>query len=205
MMHLKRIFGLAALVTVSAQAFAGNHDPAAIIALMPGAKISLLEGIERAEAASGVAVSAKFEVGDDGKLALSVYTVPEGLNVEPEAATLSELSYDPTVENSQPGVEVFADKEHLARSAAHMTIFRISRLSLSGAIQKAVWLSGGTPIDVRNPSVVQKRPVASVILFDAQRGAYTVNVDLLSGLAKFVDESSLASRVTSTRNAVKAD
>lgn len=68
MLNLKKTFALVAFIATLS--FAGNHDPAAIISLMPGAKISLIKGIELAEAASGVAVSAKFEVGDDGKLVL---------------------------------------------------------------------------------------------------------------------------------------
>ena len=65
--------------------FAGDHDPKVIIPLLKHAKMSLLEGIEYAEKKSGVTTSAKFEV-EGGKLMLSIYTVPEGLAVEPEAA-----------------------------------------------------------------------------------------------------------------------
>lgn len=84
---LSTLFGLLAVNS----AFAADHDPNSIIPLLKDSKVSLLEGIEYSEKISGIATSAKFEV-DGGKLMLSIYTIPEGLNVEPEKASLTELS-----------------------------------------------------------------------------------------------------------------
>jgi hypothetical protein len=162
-------------------AFAGDHDPKHIIPLLGEAKMSLLEGIEFAEKVSGVATSAKFEIADDGKLVLSVYTVPEGLDGEPEKATLSELSGVVTDSPFKYQVEVFADKAHIARAAVHMTLFQLSCLNLKDVIHRALSVKKGTVIDVRNPKVDAGRPVASVIIVDAAKTVYTVTVDLDGG------------------------
>ena len=159
--------------------FAGDHDPKAIIPLLKSAKMSLLQGIDYAEKFSGVSTSAKFEV-EDGKLMLSVYTVPEGLGVEPEKASLTEVSGDVGQAHFKPNVEVFTDKEHLARASVHMTLFQLSPFTLKQVINKALYFQKGTPIDVRNPTVRNHRPVADVVIVDDD-DVYTISVDLLSG------------------------
>jgi hypothetical protein len=169
------------LVLASQSALAANHDPKAIAAMLGTAKVSLVEGITFAEKTSGVATSAKFEI-DKGKLVLSIYTIPEGLGVEPEKATLTEL-----VGNAADGTvglktHVFEDKEHIARSAVHMTLFQLSPMSLKQVIDQALSRQNGIVIDVRNPMIRNQRPVADVILVDDDGDdAYTVTVDLLNG------------------------
>jgi hypothetical protein len=161
--------------------YGGGHDPKAIAVLLKDSKISLLEGIEQAEKTSGPATSAKFETTSDGKLALSIYTVPEGLGVEPEKATLTELAGDPSVNPFAPAVEVFADKEHIARASVHMTLFQLSKFTLKQAVRKALKRVPGTALDVRNPMMRQKRAVADVIIAAKDGDFYTVTVDLVNG------------------------
>ncbi len=133
------------------------------------------------EEANGPAVSAKFEIDDAGRLILSVYNIPEGLAAAPEAATFTEVSYVAADANSTPAVEVFSDKEHIARSASHMTLFQLSRMTLEQVIVKAVRFKSGVPIDVRNPAVAGRRPVADVVLLDRRSQPFVVTVDLLTG------------------------
>ena len=159
---------------------AGDHDPKVIIPLLKDAKMSLLEGIAYGEKMSGPVTSAKYEV-EDGKLLLSIYTVPEGLGVEPEKATLTELGGDASQSPFKPSVEVFTDKEHLTRASVHMTLFQLSPYSLKQIVGFALKKVPGTPIDVRNPMVRNRRAVADVIIADAKEEAHSVTVDLLTG------------------------
>jgi hypothetical protein len=123
-----------ALVLLStASALAGSHDPNDIIPLLKGAKITLLEGIKLAEKLSGPATSAKFEA-EDGNLMLSVYTIPEGLSVEPEKATLSEVSAVASSDPIELKTEVFTDKEHIAVASSHLTLLQLSKMSLRQVI-----------------------------------------------------------------------
>ena len=165
-----------------ATAYAADHDPKAISALLKQSNVSLLEGIDVAEKTSGVATSAKFEV-DAGKLVLSVYTVPEGLGVEPEKATLTEVGGDAMESPFKPKVEVFSDKEHIARASVHMTLFQVSHLTLKQVIQQALKQKAGVPIDVRNPMIRNHRPIADVVIVASNQEAFTVTVDLLNGKA----------------------
>lgn len=177
-----------AFVLVHNLAFAGGHDPKEIIPLLKNSKMTLIEAINYAEQTSGVVTSAKFEISDDGKLAVSVYTVPEGLSVEPETATLTELSGDATEDLSKLGKEVFADKEHLTRASVHMTLFQLSKLSLKQVIAKAVKLRAGQAIDVRNPMMRNHRPVADVIIASDDQNVYVATVDLLNGRVRVVKQ-----------------
>jgi hypothetical protein len=170
------------LTLMAMTSFAGNHDPRAIANLLKASPVSLLQGIALAEKLSGPVTSAKFEIGDDGKLVISIYTIPEGLGVEPEKATLTELSGDPTISPLRMAAEVFTDKEHIARAAVHMTLFQLSPLSIEQVIERAVKKVSGTPIDIRNPLIRNKRPVADVVIHDSYDDEfYVVTVDLLSG------------------------
>ena len=181
MRSLAKTLVAVSLLFGASAAVAANHDPKVIIPMLSASKLSLVQGIELAQQAHGPATSAKFEVNDEGKLVLSVYTIPEGFGVEPEKATLSEVLIDPTADQPRLKLEVFPDKEHIARAASHMTLFRLSKLSLVDVLERASRETKATPIDVRNPTVRDKRPVAEVVLFDANKQPLTVVVDLLSG------------------------
>lgn len=165
----------------SFSAFAGDHDPAKIAALMNTAKMSLTEGIDYAEKTSGAATSAKFEISDDGKLELSVYTIPEGLNVEAEKSQLTELSGLASEDLSKLKATVFTDKEHIARSAVHLTLRQLSKMSLKQIVEKAEKAVSGRAIDVRNPIVRNNKPVADVVVVGKNQKISTVTIDLLSG------------------------
>jgi hypothetical protein len=179
----KSILIFCAAVITGSIGLAADHDPNAIFALLKDSKTTLLEAIVYAEANSGPATSAKFEV-DDGKLMVSIYTIPEGLSVEPEKATLTELA-GPASEGTQNlKADVFTDKEHIARASVHLTLLQLSRLNLKQILQIAVKRKPGTVIDIRNPMVRNKRPVADVILIDEDQRPATVTVDLLSGKSK---------------------
>jgi len=171
------------LSALSYTAFAADHDPRHIAAMLKDAKITLLQGIDQAERSSGAVTSAKFEI-EDGKLNLSIYTVPEGLSSTPDAATLTELSGDSAATPFAPSAEVFADKEHIARASEHMVLFQLSRFTLKQVIQKALLVKAGTPIDVRDPTVRARHPVADVVIIGNDGAPTTVAVDLQSGCAK---------------------
>lgn len=167
----------------SVSALAGDHDPVKIAALMNTAKMSLAEGIDYAEKTSGAATSAKFEISDDGKLELSVYTIPEGLNAEAEKSQLTELSGLASEDLSKLKATVFTDKEHIARSSVHLTLRQLSKMSLKQIVEKAEKAASGRAIDVRNPVVRNNKPVADVVVVGKNQKISTVTIDLLSGQA----------------------
>ena len=84
-------------------------------------------------------IEAKYELGDDGKLSLSIYPVKEPLTIDAERQTFFELAGDPTQPVYAPTESTFdvPDEEHVTRSARDLTLVQTSTISILGAVQKA--------------------------------------------------------------------
>jgi hypothetical protein len=111
--------------TTSAVAPAPAPEKRDLVAQVKDAKISLESGIKEAEKIAGPAISAKLELEHDA-LSLSVYSAKNGLEKDAEHNVLVELAGDPTKAKWEPKTEVFEDKAHLARAAAHLTLIQRS-------------------------------------------------------------------------------
>ena len=98
-------------------------------------QITMSQALAQAEASNGPTIEAKFELGDDGKLSLSVYPVANTLDAERN--TFQELSGDPTTATWMPSLDVFHDQEHLTRSARDLTLVQLSRRTLRAAAARA--------------------------------------------------------------------
>jgi hypothetical protein len=137
----KSKWSLALLVlgaAAAAVAFAGDDaDSAALVKALPSAKQSLADGIRAAAKDPAVAISAKFEMDDHGKLSLSVYTAGKGLGVDSEDNVLAELAGSPETDKWTPETEVFKDVAHVARSSQQLTLMALSPLSLADVVAKA--------------------------------------------------------------------
>jgi hypothetical protein len=179
-LKISAISALLALFALSHAAVAAD-DP--VLTQLPNAKISLLDGIKQAEKASGPVISAKFELDDSGKLSLSIYTAPAGLNTPAEANPMTELSGDPTVLPFAPGAEVFADKEHIARASTHLAVMQLSRLSLVEIIDEALEVQKGLPYSVVNPMIRNHKAVADVFILDRKGKSVQVTVNVQTGEA----------------------
>src|SRR5829696_1949895 len=114
-----------------------------LLGMLKESKISLADGIRQAEKAYGPAISAKFEMKGD-KLVLSVYTAKEGLSKDSEHNVLMELIGDATKAEWEPETEVFEDKPHIARSAMHLTVLQLTKLTLEDIVKKASAKQRGT-------------------------------------------------------------
>src|SRR5260370_30356767 len=61
-----------------------GEDYTALLKVLSNSKRSLAEGIRQAAKSTEVPISAKFELDDNGKLSLSVYTAENGLTTDAE-------------------------------------------------------------------------------------------------------------------------
>ncbi|MDB4934254.1 MAG: hypothetical protein JWP87_1226 [Labilithrix sp.] len=96
-------------------------------------KITMAQGI--AEAAKlGPVIEAKFELNDDKELSLSLYPTSQPITVDAQRQEFKELAGDPTKAPFKGNVEVFADQEHLTRSARDLTLLQLSTKSLAQAV-----------------------------------------------------------------------
>ncbi len=110
------------------------------LSVMTTSKITMAEGLREA-GKLGPVIEAKFELGHDGKLALSTYPVGKSLAFDSERNIFNELAGDPTKSGPFTGTtETFHDYEHLTRSSRDLTLIQISKLDLADAVEAVDWL-----------------------------------------------------------------
>jgi hypothetical protein len=146
------------IVTLAAapQIAAAGGDQSALPAQLPNARISFIDGINRAARLEGFPISAKFEMAGK-ELHLSVYTAKQGKEVAAEQNQLIELAGDATKVDWAPQKEVFTDKPHIARSAMHLTIMQQSQLGLVRLVGKAQAKQAGTIYSI-TPALQHGKP-----------------------------------------------
>ena len=114
------------------------------LSVLKQSKITMLEALDQLAPKHGPMIEAKFELDHDGKLALSVYPVGKGIDVDAERNTFFELAGDPTAKTFSPKLEEFKvpDEEHLTRSSRDLTLVQTAGLSLRSAVVAAERLTG---------------------------------------------------------------
>ena len=75
----------------------------------------------------------------------------------------------------KPETEIFADKEHIARSAMQLTLMQLTRMSLADVIKKAEGQQAGTVYSAI-PALQGARPVVDVLV--ATRDGQTKHVTI---------------------------
>jgi len=140
-----------------------ENEYGALLKVLSNSKLSLADGIRQATKSTEIPISAKFELDDNGKLSLSVYTAENGLTTDAEHNVLKELSGSPESAAWNPEVEVFKDPEHLKRAAEQQTLMALSQMSLLDVIAKAQKQQPGTVFSV-TPVVVGHQPKFNVLV-----------------------------------------
>jgi hypothetical protein len=107
----------------------------ALVAAMPTAKHTLLDGINQVAIGDAIPNEAKFEM-EDGKLMLSVYTSQKGLGVVAEDNVFDEFKGDATADAWEPEQEVFEDLQHIARSAQYHTLLSMTGMTIPQVMRR---------------------------------------------------------------------
>jgi len=158
-----------------------EKDEGALLSRLKDSKHSLVDGIRQAEKANGPAISAKFEMKGD-TLMLSVYTAKEGLSKDAEHNVLMELIGDASKAEWEPETEVFEDKPHIARSAMHLTVLQLTKLTLEDIVKKASAKQRGTVYSVI-PAVRDGKPIFDVIVASPDGKSVHLGLDPSTGKA----------------------
>ena len=183
-----RLFAVGVIGACLALGFARSARAAAysqaeygpLLAVLAKSKLTLADGITQAAArAPETAISAKFELDDHQQLSLSVYTAEQGLDTDAEHNVLKELAGSPEGERWRPEVEVFADAEHLKRSAAQLTLMALSPHTLLDIMAKAGQEQPGTVFAIT--PVVEHRQAQFVVLVAAQGQVVALRYNLMTG------------------------
>ena len=149
-------------------------------------KVSLADGIQQATKGTDVPISAKFELDDEGKLSLSVYTAGKGLYVAAKDNVLKELSGSPESAAWTPKVEIFTDQEHLERAGKQLELVARAKLSLAEIVEKASKEYPGTVVAV-TPEVHAEKLVYEVkIAKDGKVAEH--HYDVVTGNEVMMDE-----------------
>jgi hypothetical protein len=158
-----------------------EKDEGVLLAKLKDSKHSLVDGIRQAEKANGPAISAKFEMKGDN-LMLSVYTAKEGLGKDSEHNVLTELIGDASKTEWEPVIEVFEDKPHIARSAMHLTVLQLTKLTLEDVVKRASAQQRGTVYSVI-PAVRGGKSIFDVLVATPDGKSVHLEIDPSTGKA----------------------
>ena len=131
-----------------------GKDQAALAKALAAAKVSLEKGLSASQR-EGKPISGKFEIGDDGKLQLSVYTA--------KGDKFSEVIVDHTTGKVEKA-EAITSSEDLEAAKAQIAAMSKAKLGLDKAVSKAVYANRGYRAVSVYPSLKDGHPVAEVTL-----------------------------------------
>jgi hypothetical protein len=159
-----------------------DKETAAIVAAMPTAKLPLAEGLREAAKGPAVALSARFEIQDEGpgkgRLMLSVFVAKKGLVDEPWAAAPRQVWGLADGDKWTPEVDGMED-EDLARAGQQITLLALTTTTLAEVVARVETAHVGTVIAAA-PALRDRKPVfvvetaneakVSELLFDLKTG-----------------------------------
>lgn len=158
-----------------------DETTTALLRTLDASKVSLADGVRQVSKGAEIAISAKFELDDNNKLSLSVYTAEKGLGEDPEHNVLKEFSGSPQQSPWSPEAEAFKDLPHVSRASEHLSLMALAKHSLADYITTAQKQHKGTVFSAI-PTVQNHRPVLVVLL--AHKGKVNeVRYDLQTGRA----------------------
>jgi uncharacterized membrane protein YkoI len=169
-------------IAVSHSSFAKQYDDQETIALLlvlNNSKVGMAEGVQQLTKGGEAAISAKYELDDNKKLSLSVYTAEKGLGADPEHNVLKEFSGSPEQSLWAPQAEVFKDIAHVSRASGHLTLMALAKYSLADFIAMAQKQHKGKVFSAI-PEVQNRRPVLLVLIADKDK-VKAVRYDLETG------------------------
>lgn len=169
-------------VAVSQSSFAKQYDDeetTALLRVLNNSKVSIAEGVQQLTKGGEAAISAKYELDDNKKLSLSVYTAEKGLAQDAEHNVLKEFSGSPEQTPWSPQAEVFKDIPHAARASGHLTLMALAKHSLADFITMAQKQHRGKVFSAI-PEVQNHRPALVVLIADKDK-VNEVRYDLETG------------------------
>ena len=173
-----------ALVIAMPQSSLAKQDAketTALLQVLTNSKVGMAEGVQQLTKGGEAAISAKYELDDNKKLSLSVYTAEKGLGEDPEHNVLKEFSGSPEKAPWAPEAEVFKDIPHAVRASEHLTLMALAKHSLADFITMAQKQHKGKVFSAI-PEVQNHRPVLVVLIADKDK-VNEVRYDLETGHA----------------------
>ena len=144
------------------------------VSIVRTSKISMADALARAEASFGDLIEAKFELGDDGKLSLSIYPVGKGIKLDSERNTFFEAAGDPTATTFAPTLSEFKvpDVEHLTTASRDLTLVQTAGLTLRDAVHAAEEAMAGGVVYWAIPTIRDTRAGYGVYVLGADGASH---------------------------------
>jgi hypothetical protein len=155
---LAALAGMIPVIFPSMTHAAEKSEQTALAAALKGTKVTLEDGL-KASAREGKPISAKFEVAEDGKLQLSVYTEKSG--------EFSEVVVDPKT-GEVAGAEKITDPGDLDAATKQEVAMGKATVSLLAATDKAIKAHPGYRAVSSFPGLTAGHPTAEVTLLRGQ-------------------------------------
>ena len=181
-----QLFGAALVSTVLAVALpqssfakADDEETAALLKVLNNSKVSMAEGVQQLTKGGEAAISAKYELDDNKKLSLSVYTAEKGLEADPEHNVLKEFAGSPEKTPWTSEAEIFKDIPHVSRASGQLALMALAKHSLADFITMAQKQHKGMVYSAI-PEVQNHRAVLVVLIADKDK-ANEVRYDLETG------------------------
>ena len=156
-----------------------DEETTALLRVLNSSKVGMAQGIQQLTKGREAAISAKYELDDNKKLSLSVYTAEKGLGEDPEHNVLKEFSGSPEKAPWAPEAEVFKDIPHASRASGQLTLMALAQHSLADFIAMAQKQHKGKVFSAI-PEVQNHRPVLVVLVADKDKVS-EVRYDLETG------------------------
>ncbi len=156
-----------------------DEETTALLQVLNQSKVGLAQGVQQLVKGAEAAISAKYELDDNKKLSLSIYTAEKGLGEDPEHNVLKEFSGSPENAPWAPEAEVFKDIPHVSRASGQLTLMALAKHSLAGFIAMAQKEHAGK-IFSAIPEIQNHRPVLVVLIADKDKVS-EVRYDLETG------------------------
>jgi len=140
-----------------------DEETTALLPVLNSSKVSMAEGVQHLAKGGEAAISAKYELDDNKKLSLSVYTAEKGLRADPEHNVLKEFSGSPETAPWAPEAEVFKDIPHVSRASGQLSLMALAKHPLTDFITMAQKQHKGIVFSAI-PEVQNHRPVLVVLI-----------------------------------------
>src|SRR5262245_8833061 len=138
------------------------------VTIVRTAKVKMSAALKQTLKSYPNVIEAKYEIGDDGKLSLSIYPTKEAVTVDAERQTFFELAGDPTQATFAPTETKFdvPDEEHVTRSARDLTLIQTQTMTLLDAVTKAEQRFGNAFVFWAIPTIRGTRAGFGVYVLD---------------------------------------
>lgn len=158
-----------------------DEETIALLRVLNNSKVGMAQGIGQLTKGGEAAISAKYELDDNKKLSLSVYTAEKGLGADPEHNVLKEFSGSPETAPWAPEAEIFKDIPHVSRASGQLSLMALAKRPLADFITMAQKQHKGKVFSAI-PGVQNRRPVLVVLIADHDK-VNEVRYDLETGHA----------------------